>query len=70
MTSKATPNNAARELKALLGDDIQLLNPDNATRELKALLGNDIQLIKGKNHENTTANAYSRGAICLPSEGA
>ena len=39
---------AARELKALLGDDIQLLNPDNATRELKALLGNDIQLLKGK----------------------
>ena len=39
---------AARELKALLGDDMELLNPDNATRELKALLDNDIQLTKDK----------------------
>ena len=70
MKTSSHQSNDARELKALLGDDIQLLNPDNATEELKALLGNDIQLTKGKNHENTTANADSRGAICLPSEGA
>ena len=39
-------SNAARELKALLGDDIQLLNPDNATEELKDLLANDNELFQ------------------------